>query len=366
MAAAPWLQGGGKIKCPILYLHNQEDSSFNSYSIILKAMQSKAYLLLEREHIQLQEARLFGISACPVKEDLLEWVAVVQGLKDSLWEGAALQLSLKYTEDYNSVPPTVTFNTIPFHPNVDAVTGKPCVDFLDNPWKWEEHFSLTAILLNIQVMMSNPVLEDPVNVEAAQMLREDPAGYREIVVECVRASKQLKANGVNFAVKCFPEAHFENQAYSKLQRIKMIAFDEYHKTWTEIATSKPNESSKDSTPMPCINLQSLYFGNGEEELQKEIEAQNKEFGEIIYGTFGKERKAQMTMNQKLERINRMKKSYIMDRLPEASTSITSDLPTNIRAKQSNNCAQEEELWNKEVDNLVNWTTGLNVDELEND
>lgn len=42
--------------------------------------------------------------------------------------------------------------------------------------------------------MSNPVLENPVNVEAAQMLREDPAGYREIVVECVRASKQLKAS----------------------------------------------------------------------------------------------------------------------------------------------------------------------------
>ncbi|XP_078263637.1 ubiquitin-conjugating enzyme E2 U-like isoform X2 [Rhinoraja longicauda] len=271
-------------------------------------MQSKAYLLLEREHIQLQEARFFGISACPVKEDLLEWVAMVQGLKDSLWEGAALQLSLKYTEDYNSVPPTVTFNTIPFHPNVDAVTGKPCVDFLDNPWKWEEHFSLTAILLTIQVMLSNPVLENPVNVEAAQMLREDPAGYREIVLECVRASKQLKANGANFAVKCFPEAYFQNQTYSKLHR----------------------------------------------------------FGEIIYGTFGKERKAQMTMNQKLERINRMKKSYIMDRFPEASTSLTSELPTNIRAKQSNICAQEEELWNNEVDNLVNWTTGLNVDELEYD
>ncbi|XP_069794438.1 ubiquitin-conjugating enzyme E2 U-like isoform X2 [Narcine bancroftii] len=114
-------------------------------------MQSKTRLLLEREHICLQEARFFGISACPVKEDLLEWVATLQGLKDSLWEGAALQLSLKYTEDYNSVPPTVTFNTIPFHPNVDAITGKPCIDFLDNPRKWEEHFSMTTILLAIQV-----------------------------------------------------------------------------------------------------------------------------------------------------------------------------------------------------------------------
>ncbi|XP_069794439.1 ubiquitin-conjugating enzyme E2 U-like isoform X3 [Narcine bancroftii] len=156
-------------------------------------MQSKTRLLLEREHICLQEARFFGISACPVKEDLLEWVATLQGLKDSLWEGAALQLSLKYTEDYNSVPPTVTFNTIPFHPNVDAITGKPCIDFLDNPRKWEEHFSMTTILLAIQVMLSNPILENPVNVEAARMLRENPQQYREMVFKCVTASKQLKA-----------------------------------------------------------------------------------------------------------------------------------------------------------------------------
>ncbi|XP_051868569.1 ubiquitin-conjugating enzyme E2 U-like isoform X2 [Pristis pectinata] len=329
-------------------------------------MQSKAYLLLERDHIQLQEAGFFGISACPVKEDLSEWVATVQGLKDSLWEGAALQLSLKYTADYNSVPPTVTFNTIPFHPNVDAITGKPCVDFLDNPRKWEEHFSLTTILLTIQVMLSNPVLENPINVEAAKMLMENPPRYREMVLECVRASRQLKATGVNFTVECLPVAHFQNQAYSKLQRIKMIAFDEYHKTWTEIATSKPNESCKDSTPVPCVKLQALYYGFGEEELQKEVEAQNKEFGEIIYGTSGKERKTQTTMNQKLERINRMKNSYIMNKFSEASTSVSPDLTTNIKAKQPNTCAQEEDLWTKEVDSLVNWTTALNADELEDD
>ncbi|XP_072130799.1 ubiquitin-conjugating enzyme E2 U-like isoform X1 [Mobula birostris] len=341
-----------------------EDSSFDGYSTTVKLMQSKAYLLLEREYIELQKVGFFGISAYPVKEDLLEWVATVQGLKDSLWEDASLQLSLKYTEEYKSVPPTITFNTIPFHPNVDAITGKPCVYFLDNPRKGDEHYSLTTILLSIQVMLSNPVLENPVNMEAAKMLKENPPRYREMVLECVRTCRQLKATGVNFAVECFPVAHFQSQTYSKPRRIKMIAFDEYHKTWTEIATSKSNESCKDSTPRPCLNLQAIYCG--EEELQKEIEVQNKEFDEIIYGTFGKERTTQVTMNKKLERINRLKKSYIMDRFSEASTSVCPALSMNIKAEQSNTCANEEDLWTKEVDNLVNWTTGLNVDELEDD
>ncbi|XP_067845822.1 ubiquitin-conjugating enzyme E2 U-like [Heptranchias perlo] len=333
-------------------------------------MQSKAYLLLEREYIQLQEARLFGISVSPVREDLLEWVATIQGLKDSLWEGAFLQLSLKYTEDYNSVPPTVTFNTIPFHPNVDTITGKPCIDFLDNPRKWEGSFSLTTVLLTIQVMLSNPVLENAVNVEAIEMLREKPSRYRKMVLECVRASRQLKETGIKFAVKGFPTAQFQDQAsvipYGKALRIKRIGFDEYHKTWTEIATSKATENCKNPMLEAAVsnpNLQALYYGLGNEELQKEIEEQNKEFNDVMYGPFGKQRKTRMTIDEKLARINLMKKSYILDRSSEASTSVILDLPRN-KKKRPNTSTQEEELWDKEVDSLVDWTNALNLDELE--
>uniref|UniRef100_UPI00398F301C ubiquitin-conjugating enzyme E2 U-like isoform X2 n=1 Tax=Pristiophorus japonicus TaxID=55135 RepID=UPI00398F301C len=323
---------------------------------------------LDSFFIQLQ-----GITVSPVREDLLEWVATVQGLKDSLWEGAILQLSLKYTEDYNSVPPVVIFNTVPFHPNVDTNTGKPCIDFLDNPRKWEERFSLTTILLTIQVMLSNPMLENAVNVEAVEMLRENPSRYREMVLECVRASKQLKETGVKFSVKCFPTAHFQDQASalpdSKPRQIKRIAFNEYYKAWTEIATSKATESCKDSKlepPEPYPNLQALYCRLGDEELQKEIEVQNKEFNDVMYGTFWKERRRRVTKDQKLARINRLKKSYSMDRSSEASTSVTLDLAINITSKRPDTRTQEEELWDKEVDSLVDWTTGLNLDELDND
>ncbi|XP_078417969.1 ubiquitin-conjugating enzyme E2 U-like [Cetorhinus maximus] len=331
-------------------------------------MQSKTYLLLEREHLQLQEARLFGITVCPVREDLLEWVATVQGLKDSLWEGASLQLSLKYTEDYNAIPPTVTFNTIPFHPNVDTITGKPCIDFLDNPRKWEEGFSLTTILLTIQVMLSNPVLENVVNVEAVEMLKENPSHYREMILECVRTSRQLKETGEKLAVRSFPVARFQEQVstlpHRKPLTIKRIAFDDYHKAWSEIATTKAIESCKDQMPVTYPNLQALYNGLGKEDLQKEIEAQNKEFNDVMYGVFGKERKTRVTLDQKLARINRMKKSYIMDKSLEDSTSITLNLPTSIKTMRPNTCTQEEEASNKEVDNLIDWTAGLNLDELE--
>ncbi|XP_043556088.1 ubiquitin-conjugating enzyme E2 U-like isoform X1 [Chiloscyllium plagiosum] len=331
-------------------------------------MQSKAYLLLESEYAKLQETRLFGITVSPVKDDLLEWVATVQGLKDSLWEGAVLQVSLKYTEDYNSIPPTVTFNTIPFHPNVDSVTGKPCIDFLDNPRKWREDFSLTTILLTIQVMLSNPVLEDAVNVDAAEMLRENPVCYREMILECVRSSRQLNETGIKLEVESFPVTRFEDHISTlpcgKPLTIKRIAFDDYHKTWCEIATTKATESHKDPMPVPYPHLKALYDGLEKEDLREEIEEQNKEFNYIMYGAFKKERKARVTLDEKLARINRMKNCYIMDKPLEASTSVTQDLPTGTKPVQSNSNTKDEEMWDKEVDSLVGWTAQLNLDELE--
>ncbi|XP_073400778.1 ubiquitin-conjugating enzyme E2 U isoform X3 [Dendrobates tinctorius] len=83
----------------------------------MEKMHSRSYLLLEREYQDLQEARLYGISVTPISDNLLKWIVQMQGLKDSLWEGALLQLTMTYTEEYRHQPPTIVFNTIPFHPN---------------------------------------------------------------------------------------------------------------------------------------------------------------------------------------------------------------------------------------------------------
>uniref|UniRef100_A0A8D0HKM5 Ubiquitin conjugating enzyme E2 U n=1 Tax=Sphenodon punctatus TaxID=8508 RepID=A0A8D0HKM5_SPHPU len=138
--------------------------------------------------------------------------------------GAGLQLSLKYTEKYNTVPPAVTFNTIPFHPNVDQQSGKPCLDFLDNPKDWDPKLTMSDILLAIQVMLSNPVLENAVNLEAAAMLQNDIDLYRRVVIQCVRASKHLEG----------------------------ISFEDYRKTWSAIATSKAAEHFKTPCKWRCL------------------------------------------------------------------------------------------------------------------
>ncbi|KAM9324655.1 ubiquitin-conjugating enzyme E2 U [Gastrophryne carolinensis] len=154
-------------------------------------MHCRAYLLLEREYEELQEAQLYGISVTCAEDKPLKWIARIRGLKDSLWEGAVLQLSMSYTEEYNGVPPSVMFTTIPFHPNVDQTSGRPCVDFLDNASAWNPRYTMTDILLAIQVLLSNPKPEDAVNPEAAHLLLNQPDVYRQRLLSCVKSSRLI-------------------------------------------------------------------------------------------------------------------------------------------------------------------------------
>ncbi|ELT97888.1 hypothetical protein CAPTEDRAFT_94969, partial [Capitella teleta] len=153
-----------------------------------------------------------GISARPLTEDnIFEWTAQIAGLQLTSWQGGIFRLYIKFNEHYNSQPPEICFHTIPFHPNVDAVTGKPCLNLLMNPDEWNENISITDILKAIQVfteisvlcqhavlfssqsMLVEPSLTEAVNQEALDLLLYSPHAYNQMIQNCVSAS--LRVNG---------------------------------------------------------------------------------------------------------------------------------------------------------------------------
>ncbi|XP_025283728.1 ubiquitin-conjugating enzyme E2 U isoform X10 [Canis lupus baileyi] len=196
-------------------------------------MHCRAYFLLERDFQELKENDFKGITAFPVSEDLMEWGANIEGLQNTFWHGLFFQLTIHFTSQYNFVPPVVKFITIPFHPNVDQNSGRVCIDFLDDPEKWNTNYTLSSILLALQsvreaaayigrvranesstgmpfrtffrevelmalVMLSNPVLENPVNLEAARMLIKDESLYKQIVLRLFSQPIQLRENSLEF------------------------------------------------------------------------------------------------------------------------------------------------------------------------
>ncbi|XP_048208088.1 ubiquitin-conjugating enzyme E2 U [Perognathus longimembris pacificus] len=200
-------------------------------------MHAPAYILLERDFRELKQNNYVGISASPVSDNMLKWEAEIEGLKDSMWQGLLFPLELNFPPEYNHVPPIVRFTSIPFHPNVHPHTGQPSIDFLDDPASWNPSYTLSSILLALQVMISNPILENPVNLEATQIMIKSEYMYRKIIHTHLQEPVQVEDESHKLPAQ-FHTSSFRN--------FPTVTFNEYHKMWSEIATSKTTERYRNS------------------------------------------------------------------------------------------------------------------------
>ncbi|XP_028666405.1 ubiquitin-conjugating enzyme E2 U-like isoform X1 [Erpetoichthys calabaricus] len=317
-------------------------------------MHSRAYLLLEKEYQELREANLYGIHAVPVNDSLFQWLVEIEGLKDSPWEGGSLQLTLQYNEDYNTAPPIVKFTTIPFHPNVDKHSGRPCISFLDNKELWEAGFTMATVLLAVQVLLSNPVTEDAVNLEAAEMCRTNPSLFTKVVLDCVSKSKRIK-DEPDLGENSSPNLFSKYLGTTELDTcVKSVSFADYIKTWSGIATSKATQDLSNPVTLCSVHpsQSALHYGLQDMGVAEEMKAQNTEFSTIIYGSPVKPQKVGITNDEKMARVKRITRIHLQTRTPDSFGS--PQAVSTRKAKERDN----EDLWETEVDNLIAWTNTL--------
>nr|XP_019586617.1 PREDICTED: ubiquitin-conjugating enzyme E2 U isoform X3 [Rhinolophus sinicus] len=310
-------------------------------------MYCRAYFVLQRDFQELKNNNYEGITAFPVSEDMMKWEANIEGLQNTFWHRIFFQLTINFTPEYNFVPPVVTFRTIPFHPNVDQHTGRPCIDFLDNTDEWNTSYTLSSILLTLQVMLSNPVLNNPVNLEAARMLTEDETKYKLIIRRLFHESLQLAKDDSS---KSPEDSH-------KFVRSIKVSFDDYYKTWSEIATSKAAE---------CYRTPLLEDPNFIEEYYKwkKRELQHPKEWNFKYAAI-KARHAR-------ENNRPYKARYQTGRLhpcPTPNSQIETDIVTKMNeteevGKSDGDDGDAHESWEEEVEGLVAWTNTLDTDTLD--
>ncbi|OWF37680.1 ubiquitin-conjugating enzyme E2 U-like [Mizuhopecten yessoensis] len=328
-------------------------------------MFSRAHLLIEREYEKLCEAPPWGIEARPLKDDnIFEWAAKIKGLKSTLWQGGIFRVYVKFDENFSQKPPEICFHTIPFHPNVDMITGRPCIDFLDDHSKWKESYSLSFILVTIQNLLSNPNLMKPVNSEAAEMIIHSPHAYKQMVLDCVSSSQRVDAgvtshhdmeSRVRFTT---PEKLPSRQPTQRTAgaRISRLSFDDYHNTWCGIATSKSTpdmknpllESIKDQ-PL----LQKAHLGLPQEEIEEQMKRQIEEHDDLMYGKFTDKPVAEDEKAAKMAKLNRMRKIYLPPRISPTPSAV----PPPSTGKR-------DEPLDEEVEDLLAWSSKLDADTVD--
>ncbi|XP_056388834.1 ubiquitin-conjugating enzyme E2 U isoform X2 [Hyla sarda] len=270
---------------------------------------------------------------------------------------------MTYTEEYNHRPPSIIFNTIPFHPNVDQTSGKPCIDFLDDPAEWNPAFTMTSILLVIQAMLSDPILENAVNTQAANMVVNNAALYRTIVLSCVRTSRQIEdgTEEENLVIRRTPAP----VSTTKPRKVTAVSFENYHQTWSNIGTSKTVRGVK----------QKQFTERESRSLSKEIEATrmgNDTYKILIHGLLSNRTRTFPSLREEEGAgcaLCRLSETHILESIMDIDAAVESHLQKkhyygdDITGSHLES-ARDGEPPEEEVDNLVAWTNTLRTELLE--
>lgn len=109
------------------------------------------------------------------KNDLLtNWIISMDGPSDSIYQDKKIKLVLTFNECYPFKPPTATFLSKIYHPNVGD-DGSICIDNLKK--QWTPAFTVSIILLTINSLLTDPNPEDPLNAEAAKLYKKNIKEY---------------------------------------------------------------------------------------------------------------------------------------------------------------------------------------------
>ncbi|CAD8056885.1 unnamed protein product [Paramecium sonneborni] len=125
-----------------------------------------------KETQNLAKDKVQGIDVTPDPQNFKHFFVIIAGPPNTPYEGGVFDIELLLPDDYPMSPPKCVFNTKIYHPNIDNL-GRICLDVLKD--KWSPALQIRSILLSIQVLLSSPNPDDPLNNEAANLWKQNEA-----------------------------------------------------------------------------------------------------------------------------------------------------------------------------------------------
>lgn len=118
----------------------------------------------------------------PDPDDLMTF-NLTMAPEEGYYRTGSFDFSVKVPEDYPHKPPKVKCNTLIYHPNID-LQGNVCLNILRQDWK--PVLSLSSVLYGLQLLFLDPNPDDPLNKDAANLLKRDNHEFARNVANAVR------------------------------------------------------------------------------------------------------------------------------------------------------------------------------------
>lgn len=104
-------------------------------------------------------------------EDLTQLLICLTGPEGTPYSQGVWRLRLDIPVEYPQNPPTATFQTRIFHPNVAEDTGAVCLETLKRDW--DPRLTLKDILITISCLLIQPNPDSALNEKAGVLVRDD-------------------------------------------------------------------------------------------------------------------------------------------------------------------------------------------------
>jgi peroxin-4 len=132
----------------------------------------------------------------PSDSDLFYWEAVLKGPRDpsSPYHGGLWLLSISLSPNYPLSPPKIHFKTPICHANVHFTTGEICLTLLTSE-HWAPTYTLSSTMSAIQQLLSDPGLDSPLNVDVANLYRENDTVGAEGLIRYWTGEKRWAGEG---------------------------------------------------------------------------------------------------------------------------------------------------------------------------
>ena len=152
---------------------------------------SKGKLMMKREMPEIEQNLPEMVpQACLIKhgDSVMDFDVEYTPEKDTYWHGGKYVFSFNIPDDYNEVPPKVKCKTKIYHPNIDY-DGNVCLNILKEAW--EPTLTTLNCIGGVYFLFSEPNPEDPLNHEAAKIMRDNKDQFKENVKRSLRGGYQF-------------------------------------------------------------------------------------------------------------------------------------------------------------------------------
>ncbi|KAK2738377.1 hypothetical protein FQN57_007054 [Myotisia sp. PD_48] len=138
---------------------------------------------ISKELSELMNSPLDGIRVTLLDDsDIYKWKVYMTGPEGSPYEGGTFIVNLNLPNEYPFKPPTVSFGTKIYHPNVtNDDKGTMCLGMLTSD-QWKPSSKLSAVLQFARQLLADPMPEDAVEGDIGQQYNTDHKTYVKTAV----------------------------------------------------------------------------------------------------------------------------------------------------------------------------------------